>query len=125
MSLSSSAYREGHDFQTVRRRKARRKAVTAIRAANTEQFKGAPEPSRDIFVYRVMKDTPQAEIEKYITDNNINIRSIDKVSNIFARYDSFKVVLKLSDMETVLNSEFWPEGVSARRYFNPRKNNDS
>ncbi len=125
MSLSSSAYREGHDFQTVRRRKARRKAITGTRSANTEQFKGAPEPSRDIFVYRVMKDTPQAEIEKYITDNNVNIRSIDNVSNILARYDSFKVVLKLSDMQTVLNPEFWPQGVCARRYFNPRKNNDS
>ncbi len=100
----------------------RQKAITGTKAVEGG-LQGAPEPSRDIFIYRARKHTTENDIMCYLKDDEIETRSVKKVSNIEARFDSFKVEIIISDMVKVLLLDFWPEGVCVRRFHKPR--NDS
>lgn len=130
-SLASSGpswYDEGFDYTGEQKKKKmkrvkNRKAVTGTSTMLSGKLKGAPEPSRDIFVYRVVKDTTESEIQDYIVDNNIAVRGVSKVSNTEARFDSFRVEIKVSDLNQVLNASFWPEGICVRRFFKPKPSN--
>jgi hypothetical protein len=51
-----------------------------------------------------------------MADNNVNIRSIELVSRDVARFSSFKVQLRKSDLHQALQAEFWPIGVCVRKY---------
>ena len=118
-----SGYNEGFRYPPNTRKKNRqRQPVTGTRALNggSNPFRGAPEPSRDIFVYRAEKGTPSDAISNFMLNNNVTCRSAKKVSNEAAKYDSFRIELKASDISKVLSPEFWPEGVRVRRFFPPK-----
>lgn len=111
------------DFIPAKGKKRRqRKAVVGTKhTSDAGSLKGAPEPSRDLFVYRVAKGTDASLIEKQFRSSSINIRSIEKRSKETAKFDSFRVEVLKSDVARVLKPDFWPEGIYVRRYFTPRK----
>ena len=125
MSIASSvpsAYKEGFMYSTQQRKNMRRskKAITGTSAGQGSKLKGAPEPSRDVFVYRVEKGVEPKDIEEHMTTNHVTVRGVNKVSNDEAKYCSFKVEIKISDLNTVLESDFWPAGICVRRFYRPR-----
>ncbi len=122
-SSRPSAYRDGFEYPAAHRRKSRRQKPVTGTSTVQGTLRGAPEPSRDIFVYRVQKGNTSEVIHNHITSSDIEPRSVTMVSNSEAKFDSFKVVIKLSDMHKILSPDFWPEGVCVRRFFKPR--NDS
>ena len=69
-----------------------------------ESVQDAPEPSRDVFVYRVL----DGNIEDYITEHKIEVHNLEHISKDGSRFMSFKVTVKVSDMNTLLQPEFWP-----------------
>ncbi len=71
-------------------------------------------------MYREAKDTPTTAISDYIIKHNVQIRSINQVSNDEAKYCSFKVEIRVTDMSKILDPEFWPVGVCVRRFYKPR-----
>ena len=103
--------------------KRRRRPIRVIGTGSSEKLLGAPEPSRDIFIYRVQKTTVKDDIDEYLRDRNITPRAVEKVSHAEARHASFRVELQMKDLKTLLNGEFWPEGVYVRRYYR-RSNRD-
>ena len=112
-------YGDGFRYPSEQRKHKRRaKAVTGVVRSN--KLSGAPEPSRDVFVYRVKKNTQADDIRDYMDDQGICVRDIKKISHEDAMFDSFKVELKMADLTAVVNAQFWPEGVNVRRFFKPR-----
>ena len=77
-------------------------------------LRGAPEPSRDIFVYRIRQGNNQDTMTRHMHTNDVTVRSVEQVSNADSKCMNFKVEAKLSDLETVLSPDFWPEGVCVR-----------
>ncbi len=67
-----------------------------------------------------MKDTSDDVIKEYIETNGIRVRSFACVSNDLSMYKSFKLEISVSDMEKVLNADFWPTGVWVRRFYSPK-----
>jgi len=65
-------------------------------------FKGAPAPTRDIFVYRVEKDTPGDVIKDYIVTYSLEVGSVEHVSSENATFNSFRVEISVSDLSKVL-----------------------
>ena len=120
-SSNPSEYNEGFRYQGKQRKKTRPKPVTGTRTVLEGGFKGAPAPSRDIFVYRVEKDTPDNVIKDYIVTYGIEVRSVVCLSSENATFSSFKVVISVSDLPKVLDPEFWPTGVCVRRLYAPRE----
>jgi hypothetical protein len=117
-AASSQPSGNQEEFQYPRYHRRRKTTIRGTRAGSNIRIKGAPEPSRDVFVYRVDKGT--TDIEDFLTDNGINSRSVIIVSNNEARFSSFKVEVKVSELEKLLDPEFWPDGICVRRFYKPR-----
>ena len=97
-----------------------KKAITGCKKSS--KITGAPQPSRDLFVYRVERGTTVRDIDEYLKENDIKCRSVKKVSKDEAKFASFKVEFSVEQFKTVLEPEMWPEGVHVRKFFNPRNN---
>ena len=122
-----SHFEDGFEYQSAQKQHMRRKfnsdakkRKTVSGNGNSNKLRGAPLPSRDLFVYRVEKGTDPSDLADYMKDNGIVARSIQKVSNAEAKFDSFRVELKVTDVNDVMDTEFWPVGICVRR-FNQRK----
>ena len=131
VSTVPSHHDEGFEYSAAeqsqrRRRKNRdtRKTVTGSSLAYAGKLTGAPEPSRDIFVYRTIKGTQEQDIHEYLESKNVDPRTISEVSNEDAKFSSFKVELKVSDIDTVLKADFWPQGICVRRFYRPRSSSE-
>jgi hypothetical protein len=122
MSVNSvhSASSSNFEFPAAHKRKQRRHAKAVVGTGTSDSVKGAPEPSRDIFVFRVDKETNADTLKLYMNNKNINVREIELKSNDQAIYSSFHVRIQVSDLDSVLQPDFWPVGVNVRRYWTPK-----
>ena len=102
------------------RRAATRKQKVVSGSKNTSNIRGAPEPSRDIFVYRVHGDTSLEEMHQYITSQGFTVRDIKCTSKAESIFKSFCVTLPLSQFKDAFQPTVWPEGVRMRRFW-PKK----
>ena len=88
----------------------------------TGKFKGAPEPQRDIFLYRVDKECDVEDIKLMLRGNNCEPKEIKIMSKEEAKYRSFKLTVGVSSANTLLDDSFpWPHGVRVRRFFRKRE----
>ena len=83
----------------------------------SNELRAAPEPSRDIFVSRLLKDTETAHLTEHLQKNGVMPRAVVKKSHDEAQFNSFRIELKLSDLSKVLQDTFWPNGVHVRRFY--------
>jgi len=107
-----------------RQERRRQQFITGYAPAKSGGFKGAPEPSRDLFLYRVDPESETADLRTHLNDMDVTVRALHQISNESARYKSFRLTIPLSDFDILLDSSLWPEGVRVRRYF-PRKDEAS
>ena len=113
--LSSNELRKKYRRENLRKKTIEGKSVVAISGV-----KGAPEPSRDVFIYRLDKETKTSDLETYIESKGFEIRKLECVSHDEARCKSFKLSVPKSEFEKVLDAEMWPKGISVRQFFPPR-----
>ena len=66
-----------HQLKKLRRQDRKKKVITD-RAHHT-LVKGAPEPVRDVFIYRVSKDTDTDTLVKCVKDNKFNVINLSCV----------------------------------------------
>ena len=105
------------------RRRERRQVI--IGKGNTAaRLKGAPEPGRDLFVFRLDSETTNGDIKAYLQSHNISVLKIDQISHENSKYKSFKVTVLVSSLNDLLKEEAWPTGVGVRRFRNIRKQHD-
>jgi hypothetical protein len=76
----------------------------------------------DLFVYRVHNDQSDEDVTSFLTDENVHIVSISKVSHQESKMKSFKVRIKSSDLDKVMSDVFWPDGIGCRKFFTSRFN---
>ena len=119
---------EGFRFprQQLRTQARREKRQVVIgKAMNTDsRFKGAPEPQRDLFIYRVDKETTKEDLENYISQKHFKTISVEEKSHPSAKFKSFKVTIGVSQLKEMLNESVWPVGVGVRRFRMPELNNN-
>ena len=85
-----------------------------------KHFRGAPEPQRDIFVYRV-KYRSELDIASYCKKKGILVRDCTLLSHPAAKFKSFKISVLLGQANLVLNYNFWPKGIKAKRFVDRKK----
>ncbi|ELU01319.1 hypothetical protein CAPTEDRAFT_215869 [Capitella teleta] len=61
-------------------------------------------------------------ISEYLGWNNVIPRAVVMVSNEQAKFNSFKLQVKSSDVSRILREDLWPEGVCIRQCYNRNKN---
>ena len=122
----SDVHSEGCVFQKhERRRQERARQRTIVTGtSNSARLKGGPPPVREFFVYRVQKCAEENDIEDYLTENNIDFISVIKVSNPDAKFSSFRVSVPIAMVKKVMDGNMWPEGISVRKFYPPKKDGD-
>ena len=104
-----------HYARQVNRRN-RRKVIAGNASQQCNLFKGGPEPTRDLFIYRVNKDVPVEAIQSHLTDNGVNVSKLDCVSHAEAQFRSFRLTVPKSEFNELFDPALWPSGVHVRQY---------
>lgn len=105
----------------IRKQKRKHKVITGNAPGGTRSFKGAPEPSRSLFVYRVDQNTETQDLKSHLRDMDIEVRLLECVSHRDSNFKSFKLDVPVSVVDEFLNGDVWPQGVRIRRFFSNRK----
>jgi hypothetical protein len=87
-------------------------------------FKGAPEPSRHLFIYRVDSETQTIDLKTFIGDHGFDVRELNLVSHKESMFKSFKLTVPVSQFKDLFEVSLWPSGVRVRKYITPRTNEE-
>ena len=82
---------------------------------------GAPEPIREIFLYRVRQDIERDVIASYLEKYNVICHDVTQMSNSDAKFKSFKITVPVSQMKHVMKADFWPENVRVRKWLRKKE----
>ena len=107
-----------------RQERHRRKIITGNATSCAGRFKGAPEPNRDLFIFRVHPSTDISDLRVYVLDAGFDVRALDCISNAKAKYKSFRLTVPASQFADLFNESLWPSGVRVRKYVPPVQQGD-
>ena len=85
------------------------------------KVRGAPEPRRELFIYRVLPTTDDDIMRDWIVDLKVNIQDFQRMSHNDSKYKSFKLTVSLQEYMYLFNPGLWPEGVCIGKYTPPRR----
>ena len=63
----------------------------------------------------------KSEVSKWISDNDVNVMDVSRLSKDDADAHLFKVCVVYKAKDTMLSSDFWPDYVGYRTFFRARK----
>ena len=106
-----------HQLKRIRRHESRKRNIVKG-TATTQNVKGAPEPTRDLFIYRV--DAETESVFDLVKSNGFKVLSLKCISNPAAKYKSFRLTVPVSEFKNLFNNDIWPRGVCIRKYFPPK-----
>ena len=75
---------------------------------------------RNMFVFRVQKDTSDKDLSDYILSNGIIPQELACVSNPDSMFKSYKLSVSLSHSKAAFNANIWPEGIRIGKFYNPK-----
>ena len=100
----------------------KRPKIIQGKTEGTGRFKGAPEPVRELFLYRVSKECEKEDIMTAMQENNVDVKDIVLKSKDEAKFRSFKITVNVSAVIKLLSDSYpWPAGVRVRRFFQKRR----
>ena len=102
-------------------KKKKRPTVIVGKGSSSASVKGAPEPSRDAFLYRIDKETNSENLVDYLSDKNITVRQVVCMSKQESAFKSFKITVAVSNFSALFDPNLWPEGVRIRKFYKNRK----
>ena len=102
--------------QALRKRNSRRIQGT-VTGSNV---KGAPSPSRTMFIYRVDNDTRDDDMRAWISDYNVNIIHFKRLSHVDSKYNSHKLDVSVSDYISLYAPNQWSTGICIGQFYMPK-----
>ena len=117
----------GFQYPPHHLKKERQRQQRIIKGKSQAKYgvKGAPEPSRHLFIYRVCHDTDVDGMRELLDNQNdsFTIRDLQCISNDNAMFKSFKLTVPMSEYEALFNENIWPDGIRVRPYRHKKTNN--
>ena len=106
---------------STRRDTQRTKIVIGKNVSNgLMSFKGA-DLTISQYIGRVSNGTTIQNVRDYVTHRNVEIVDLEQLSTRHDQFQSYKLVVKKTELEKIEREDFWPEGVLSRRFFQPRQ----
>ena len=99
------------------RRERDRRTVYGTRQHET--LKGASN-NVNLFVFRVSQETTSENIETFLAEEGIQNAKVQCVSHQDAKSRSFKINVKINDKDKLMSSDFWPDGIVCRPFYEKR-----
>ena len=104
--------------KSKRNKKHNENAFKGASANNDIQFTGKTQDNVELFLYKIQSGNAEV-INKYFLDKNIRLLYVKKVSNMEAKYMSFKISCYKSDVKHIYKKGFLPNGVSCKYWREP------
>ena len=82
--------------------------------------KGAPQRSRDLFIYRVDTSADAQALKEHVINKGFSIISLNCVSKPESKYKSFKLTVPAFQFNNLFDSSLWPMGIHVRPFIPPR-----
>ena len=98
------------ELPAAQMKKLRRRAKGGVGTGNSDSMRGAHEPTRDRFIFRVNKESSMDTVKQNMINKNVDVRDIELKSNDESIYNSFHICIKVSYLEQVLMPDFWTTG---------------
>lgn len=115
------------DWITVQKSRRRNRFVGKMGKAHssTGKFKAA-ESRIPLFISNVSKETSEADIREYIERKTNEVVKLEKVNMKAEKpYNAFKLYVSQYKINTFLEDNLWPEGVTFRRFIHFKKRTDA
>ena len=90
-----------------------------------ELLEGAPLPKRDFFLSRVIKGTDDDVIKNYLLDKGIQDVELKVVSNVSAKYKSYKLSVNVDSKDKIMHADLWPRGICIQKWIEKRNRAES
>lgn len=121
LTSNSVLMKSNDDFRlpTEQLKKRARRTITGQANSNrirSTGFRGAPEPQRELFIFRVHADTVDDEIKDYAIGVGVDVLNIECVSHPNSKFKSFRLTVPASQFRSLFDEELWPVGVRVRKY---------
>ena len=120
---NQATIQDDYEWKEVRKRRNRR--VYGRGEAGAGGLVGAPPPTRPLWLSRVVTGDTQI-IRNYLSERNVMIDDdeIVKVSHEDAKFHSYKIYVSVDSLNTVLDDDFWPNGIRCELWRERNMNND-
>ena len=104
-----------------RKRKGKRPRKDRVMGALTScKLKGAPLPTRDIYVGRLLSHYDAKDIEDHASAEGLQCLEVERLSSASAPYASFRIRVCLSEEKRAFSSHMWPTGAVIGKFYSPR-----
>ena len=103
-----------HFFSSITRQRPNRQQVHGCARITT--IRGAPPPKRYFFLSRLDCDTDTDMLKRYIDGKGVHNIELSVVSNVNARYKSYKLSVNIGDKDTIMCAEMWPSGTYIEKW---------
>lgn len=101
---------------------ARRSNIVGTKVDSTARISGV-ERVLDVFVGGCSLDAEEADITEFCKAGGVVVKKCEFLPTKSPWYTSFKVSLRQTDRDKVLDPDFWPCNIFVRKYFQGRKAN--
>ena len=64
-------------------------------------------------------------MKRFLQSKGIHVYAIEKMSNYYAKFKSFKIKISLFDIDKVFDEKFWPYNIQCMMFKNARANNNN
>ena len=64
-------------------------------------------------------------MKRFLQSKGIHVYAIEKMSNYYAKFKSFKIKISLFDKDKVFDEKFWPHNMQCMMFKNARANNNN
>ena len=111
--------------QHMRNEKKRetRTIKTVFGKKNHPSLSGNPR-SRDLFLFNCKPHATCDIVKAFLAENTVDILEIECTSHTEARGKSFRIKIKVMDMDKIMSTDFLPEGVGCRQWKKKRNIGD-
>ncbi len=96
------------------RRKKNKRIIVGTKV--TDKIRGAPEPSRSVFV-RVHSSTTFEDLKEYIESLGLEVRSLDKISHEDAKSKSYRLDIPKRQYNYAFDASIWPKEVTIKPFY--------
>ena len=113
INLNKEKYivRNGYTLAESKSKKKKR-----LQAANKDKLiQGAPPTIKHIYIGRLSEGN-EATIKKYLQLSNVPVENVQQLSRQGSKFKSFKLSVDSNFVNQILEENFWPRGVYARRW---------
>ena len=115
------------EWQVVRNRKLQRgkRQVNVAGTRKSPSGLSGVERIYDLFVGGCNRDTTVDDIKKCCTSLEVDLKKVELMQTKSEWYSAFKISMKQSDRDMLMNADSWPQGVFVRKFYKAKLGRDN